>query len=766
MANLKVVLELDSAGYVRNIKAAEDSTNNFSNSAKQGAKEASTAFDTLSNKSEKLFTGMTKLKAVLVGAALVSFGRSSIAAADAISDLADATDLAIPKILEIEQALVQSGGKAEGAAKLITAFYKSVSEAAGGSDKTQEALGKLGITFDMLKTASPEKLFDTATKGLVSIQDPATKTALAIDIFGKSMIGVSPNKFAEELASLQGEFAGQAASIQRAADLNDQWEKSIFKLRLAFLEAFTPAIENMTKILEIMPALTTAFKVLGAVIVAVFVATGIRSFVSILGQAVAGVKLLASGLTLVRSRVSGKLIEKSATVAEKTSARAQVAGGAAAVVAGVSTMAVLSGTAKEGTEQAKVGDEVEKQRGRQVEIGKELAGQLKAVNELMSGYRRAAQANLDRYSMEVDLLGKTEDEVDVIKGRAEIEKRYADETAALEQKKVGAKGATLALITKSISELQDLKSNELDIFEITKGQVVAYKQRQEEIKRSLEYSAELLRQEQAGIDSLSESINSILTGSFKKMREEQEASANKALPELQRRLASIAQEERNLAEAAKERVAAQFENDPQGLMGAQRAIEAAQKTATERRQQQAKEQYDQQRLFTTGWEEAFTKYADDANNAASQAGQYFQSFSSGFENAIVKFVQTGKLSFKDMANSIIADFARIQAKKMFMSLFGGGDMGSGLLGKFFGGFFANGGTLGSGKFGVAGENGPELISGPATITPLTASAAPTMVTYNIQAVDASSFRSLVARDPGFIHAVAERGRQSQPTRRA
>jgi len=79
----------------------------------------------------------------------------------------------------------------------------------------------------------------------------------------------------------------------------------------------------------------------------------------------------------------------------------------------------------------------------------------------------------------------------------------------------------------------------------------------------------------------------------------------------------------------------------------------------------------------------------------------------------------------------------------------------------FGGFFANGGMLGAGKIGIAGENGPELIAGPASVTPL----AGTTVNYYIQAVDAPSFQALVARDPGFIYAVTEQGRQSIARRR-
>jgi hypothetical protein len=44
---------------------------------------------------------------------------------------------------------------------------------------------------------------------------------------------------------------------------------------------------------------------------------------------------------------------------------------------------------------------------------------------------------------------------------------------------------------------------------------------------------------------------------------------------------------------------------------------------------------------------------------------------------------------------------------------------SGILGKLgsFAGFFADGGNIGSGQFGVVGERGPELVQGPATVSP-------------------------------------------------
>ena len=88
-----------------------------------------------------------------------------------------------------------------------------------------------------------------------------------------------------------------------------------------------------------------------------------------------------------------------------------------------------------------------------------------------------------------------------------------------------------------------------------------------------------------------------------------------------------------------------------------------------------------------------------------------------------------------------------------------GGIGNSISGAFsglknmFAGFFADGGIIPSGQFGVVGESGPEFVSGPATVTPMNNQA----VNYYINAVDAPSFRALIARDPAFIHAVVQKG---------
>lgn len=82
---------------------------------------------------------------------------------------------------------------------------------------------------------------------------------------------------------------------------------------------------------------------------------------------------------------------------------------------------------------------------------------------------------------------------------------------------------------------------------------------------------------------------------------------------------------------------------------------------------------------------------------------------------------------------------------------------------FFGGFFAQGGQLGAGKWGIAGENGPELIKGPANVVP-NGFGGSTNVYYTINATDAMSFKQMLAADPSFVYALTMQGGKGMPGR--
>lgn len=176
---------------------------------------------------------------------------------------------------------------------------------------------------------------------------------------------------------------------------------------------------------------------------------------------------------------------------------------------------------------------------------------------------------------------------------------------------------------------------------------------------------------------------------------------------------------------------------------------------------------EQQMRFSTGWKNAWADYRQAAEDNSKLAGDMFGTVTRGMEDAFVDFAMTGKASFKDLIDDMIRQLLRIVAKKIFVAII---DILTGGLGSVFEGFFDKGGRIGSGRFGIVGEKGPELVMGPATVVGRQQTAdlmsggggSPTQVVYNINAVDARSFRELVASDPEFIYNVTLAGRRSLP----
>ncbi|WP_250451208.1 phage tail tape measure protein [Caballeronia sp. ATUFL_M2_KS44] len=73
--------------------------------------------------------------------------------------------------------------------------------------------------------------------------------------------------------------------------------------------------------------------------------------------------------------------------------------------------------------------------------------------------------------------------------------------------------------------------------------------------------------------------------------------------------------------------------------------------------------------WTTGARRALADYADDAANVAASTASTFQDAFRGMEDAFASFVTTGKLDFKSLATSVIADIARMQARAAISGLF-------------------------------------------------------------------------------------------------
>jgi len=257
------------------------------------------------------------------------------------------------------------------------------------------------------------------------------------------------------------------------------------------------------------------------------------------------------------------------------------------------------------------------------------------------------------------------------------------------------------------------------------------------------------------------------TNALNKLRDVQHEIATITMTQLQKKYADIRFSARKAAEEA-----IRTEEIRRGALMSEaertKYLEAA-NAKTEELIAKEGELYNKSREFSTGWKDAFRSYVDDATNAAKQAERIFSKLTQGLEDAFVNFAKTGKLSFKDLLNSIVEDLLRSQIRQLLAQTFSIGGTGGGgggnifsSIGKLLG--FANGGIIPTNQPVLVGERGPEILTGAGgrTVIPNNALGGGQSVTYNINAVDAASFKAMIARDPSFIHAVATQGGRMLP----
>jgi len=111
-----------------------------------------------------------------------------------------------------------------------------------------------------------------------------------------------------------------------------------------------------------------------------------------------------------------------------------------------------------------------------------------------------------------------------------------------------------------------------------------------------------------------------------------------------------------------------------------------------------------------GWKTAYRDFVNTIPTVAEQGKMAFDTFTKGLTDVFVNFAKTGKLSFKDLINNIIAQIVQSKIQQMIASIFNpmtsGGSGIMGFFSKIFG--FAEGGEPPVNKPSLVGEKGPEL----------------------------------------------------------
>lgn len=677
---------------------------------------------------------------------VTAFVTRTINLADSIQDLSDATGVASGALLNLRGNLIDAGGTSDDMEKIVTKLSTTLGEAAQGNEKVRKSFRDLGIALGDSngRLRSTNDLLPEVIDALAKIQDPALRSATAVDLLGKSAAKIDWTKVSVINDPFKSEYIAQIAyyrgELDKLATLIE--EKLIVRMgRLAEAIRKGPieAIKELTTLLEFLPV------------------NAINDWL---------LKQLDIDLPAIREKLKG--LFKGVFPGEDTIER-ETAGLLRRFPAnrpgqGRTGPLALTDESRTAIAAAKIQTEQLRQQTY------EALGLATYMNDITDQYMLQnrfgeLQFNILKSNAQIDSEARNK--------IAEYQRQIKTETANTNRdSRVTA--AIVSEIRERIAEtaenadlLKGIREEELRILDRARTLEAA---RANELQRTVQlYDQQLQR---------AQTLQDILRGARAQAGGVAFERGQMTRGPIERQIAQAYEDARRAAQEAAQQFAATFPED----MTAAQAEELAQgldaiARAFGRVAFETENNILISQQWRTGWEEAFASYSENAQNAAGQARTYFETFTRGFEDAIVRFVQTGKLSFKDLVNTMIAEFARLQAQKMFLALFGDKTGGGMLFNLFnfgkslFG--MANGGSVNAGKSYMVGERGPEMflpftngkiipnnqLTGGNGQTPVT------NVNYTIQAVDAQSFRSLVARDPAFIYAVTERGRQSQPSRR-
>jgi hypothetical protein len=647
IGRLGVLLGLDSAEFQKGIQQASKQLDVFVEKAKTTSIVGATAFAAMAYQAMQL--------------------------ADEIVDTAKANDIAVDSVLKLRNALALSGGEAENAGKFLSSFTATIDKAAEGSFETQKTFKTLGVSLNDLRSMNIDQLFTKTVDSLAKMDDPLTRNAKAMELFGKAAKGVDFVALNEELKTGAGVTDAQAKAIEDAAAAYDALAKAGRDFSIMLATELGPALKTTVDYFggtkEVLSGVGTVFRtvfetvtVLGNRVYLTF-----KSIADEIAHTFENAKLLAQfdfkGATAANEAYAARNEKRALELAEF---ERRILGGGGGRGGGVSDF----------------------DDPRRLDTKKPSTGPLRTVVPGLS-------AEDKKKLQEADAIKKQQQQL-AMKGFAE-EQRQIEETNRLlaEQQTMFQLGDQAQRTRQNLAEQEISRAQEM--LELVHA---GRQMRGEDLQ---------LLQETKDIEWRRLDARKAINEDDKLSREGREAALLRE-NELAEKALDLARQRNQLAKQVRE-----------GTM-------------------------------SEGFFDAMGKSVQNAATQFEVGQQAFQSVIGNMDAAIGNFVRTGKLSFKDLARSIIQDIISIQLKasatKFLGGLFSMNPMTMSqmdFVNASGGRMFADGGDPPVGKASIVGERGPEVFvpKTAGTIIPnhaLSNMGGTTNITNNyINAIDTKSF---------------------------
>lgn len=229
--------------------------------AKDGAFQQ--AMTRVSNKLKAIGASVRTFGAGLMGigmaivSPIVASAKAFASVGSALNDMSARTGVATEALSVLKFAAEQTGTDMAGVETAVKKMQKAIFAAGTGSKEAAEALAMVGLTAQDLAGLSADEQMGKIADGLMAIEDPGTRAAVAMAIFGKSGTAILPmleggsagmSRFAAEAKRLGLVMDGETAA--KADALGDAMDKLKAAMMMAFIQVGSAVAPILTAIAE------------------------------------------------------------------------------------------------------------------------------------------------------------------------------------------------------------------------------------------------------------------------------------------------------------------------------------------------------------------------------------------------------------------------------------------------------------------------------------------------------------------------------------
>lgn len=227
-----------------------------------GTAEVAAGLQSIQAAAGRLKGGLLTIGAALAGAAgLGALGQAAINTAKLGGELADLsarTGISARALITLRQAFKDVGLSGDDVGRKINYLQRSIIEAATSGGAAADALAGIGLSAQSLATLAPEDQFSQVAAAISSIQNPAERSAAAMQIFGKSGAELLP-LFAEGGAIQNAErvlgrmpeiLARNVPTLDAISDSFDRLPNKATQLFAGILDQLAPTVQAILDAFE------------------------------------------------------------------------------------------------------------------------------------------------------------------------------------------------------------------------------------------------------------------------------------------------------------------------------------------------------------------------------------------------------------------------------------------------------------------------------------------------------------------------------------